>query len=166
MSSPRRSRNNDNQDGWAEIRSYFDNSPVIRGRRVRRSNNLEPVRRAISFNSNSNSNSNSNYNSNANSNNKPHKLNKNVKKFINKNVMEANKRNIPASKRVYVQTNVGNNNKINHVYNKRVLTGVLKASKKAGVKARTPLKRKLFKKRNIKKYPPVNVNNSNSNSNN
>ena len=166
MSSPRRSRNNDNQYGWAEIRSYFDNSPVIRGRRVRRSNNLEPVRRAISFNSNSNSNSNSNYNSNANSNNKPHKLNKNVKKFINKNVMEANKRNIPASKRVYVQTNVGNNNKINHVYNKRVLTGVLKASKKAGVKARTPLKRKLFKKRNIKKYPPVNANNSNSNSNN
>ena len=77
--------------------------------------------------------------------------------------MEANRKNIPASKRVYVQTNVGNNNKINHVYNKRVLTGVLKASKKAGVKARTPLKRNPFKKRNIKKYPPVNANNSNSN---
>ena len=73
--------------------------------------------------------------------------------------MEANKRNIPASKRVYVQTNVGNNNKINHVYNKRALTGVLKASKKTGVKARTPLKRNPFKKRNIKKYPPVNANN-------
>ncbi len=145
----------------------YGSPPSIRRRSPQGRTSISPVR-SLSYNANSNSNSNSNSNTPVRptpQNNKPHKLNKNVKAFINSNVMNANKKNIPASKRVYVKTNVGSNNKINHVYNKRVLMGVLRQAKKTGTVAKTPLKRTPFKKRNIKAYPPVNANNTNSNSN-
>jgi hypothetical protein len=67
-----------------------------------------------------------------------------------------NKTNIKPSKRAYLKTNVAKNGKILHVYDRDGLKNYLAFSDKTGLNAErpSPLTRKVFKLKNIKKYPP------------
>tara|TARA_B110000285_G_C15126607_1_gene620616 strand:+ start:335 stop:784 length:450 start_codon:yes stop_codon:yes gene_type:complete len=95
-----------------------------------------------------NNNNNNNNNNNKNKTNNKHPKNVNVSTFYNKSFMNANKKNIPASKRSFLITNVSTNDKkVKTVYNIRGLTKWLKEHGNSPV-SRTPATVK-----NIKKYP-------------
>ena len=99
-----------------------------------------------------NSNSNSNNNNNNKNKNKNNTKNKNVVAWFN-NEMYPGKRNmIPASKRVYLESNIGSNGKVKHVYNKRALKIIKGVAKKSGKTPQSPITRIPFTKKDIKKY--------------
>ena len=82
--------------------------------------------------------------------------NKNVATWLNREMSPGNKTNIKPSKRAYLKTNVAKNGKILHVYDRDGLKNYLAFSDKMGLNAErpSPLTRKPFKLKNIKKYPP------------
>ena len=82
--------------------------------------------------------------------------NKNVATWLNREMSPGNKTNIKPSKRAYLKTNVAGNGKILHVYDRDGLKNYLAFSDKTGLNAErpSPLTRKPFKLKNIKKYPP------------
>jgi len=112
---------------------------------------------------------NKNKNKNKNKNNKPNNENKNVVAWLNKGMGEAKKINIPKDKRVFLLTDMTNNGKIKHVWDRRFLNGMIESDETLIVSRRrevrenndqsftSPLTRKKFSKNDIKAYPPTNA---------
>ena len=115
-----------------------------RNRRNLNNNNMpemgSPVSRSVRNNNNNNNNNNK-------TNNK-HPKNVNVAVFYNKNFDSVNKKNIPASKRSFLITNVNTKDKkVKAVYDIR---GLSKWLRERGV---SPMTRRPANSTNIKKYP-------------
>ena len=112
---------------------------------------------------------NMNTNNKNNKNNKPNNENKNVVAWLNKGMGEAKKINIPKDKRVFLLTDITNNGKIKHVWDRRFLNGLIESAETLRVSRRrevrknndrsftSPLTRKKFSKNDIKAYPPTNA---------
>ena len=107
---------------------------------------------------------NKNENKNA-KNNKPNNENKNVITWFNNSMAEAKKSNIPKDKRVFLLTDMTNNGKIKHVWDRRFLNGLIESYETRYNRVReandpfitSPLTRKKFSKNDIKAYPPTNT---------
>ena len=91
-------------------------------------------------------NRNNNNNNNNKTNNK-HPKNKNVTTYYNKNFNGVNKKNIPASKRSFLITNVTTNKKVRTVYDIRALKKWLQTH------GTSPITRLPYNASNIRKYP-------------
>ena len=98
-------------------------------------------------------------------NNKPNNENKNVISWFNNSMAEAKKSNIPKDKRVFLLTDMTNNGKIKHVWDRRFLNGLIESYETRYNRVReandpffpSPLTRKKFSKNDIKAYPPTNT---------
>lgn len=82
-------------------------------------------------------------------------LNNKVTTWMNKSMMGANKNNVPKNRRVFLGTNVNKNGNVKTVYNKNGLLNWLATANSVGTRAtkNSPLTKKPFKMKNIKKYP-------------
>ena len=82
-------------------------------------------------------------------------LNAKVTTWMNKSMMGANKNNVPKNRRVFLATNVNKNGNVKTVYNKNGLLNWLTTANSVGTRAtkNSPLTKKPFKTKNIKKYP-------------
>jgi len=102
-------------------------------------------------------------------NNKPNNENKNVVAWLNKGMGNSKKINIPKNKRVFILTDITNNGKIKHVWDRRFLNGLIESEETLIVSRRrevrenndrsftSPLTRIKFSKNDIKAYPPTNA---------
>ena len=122
------------------------------GQRQSRQRTLNERRGMLRYIPNSNSNSNSNSNNNNKNKNKNNIKNKNVMAWFNNEMYPGKKNMIPASKRVYLESNIGSNGKVKHVYNKRALKIIKSVAKKSGKTPQSPITRFPFTKKDIKKY--------------
>jgi hypothetical protein len=112
---------------------------------------------------------NMNTNNKNNKNNKPNNENKNVVAWLNKGMGNSKKINIPKNKRVFILTDITNNGKIKHVWDRRFLNGLIESEETLIVSRRrevrknndrsftSPLTRIKFSKNDIKAYPPTNA---------
>jgi len=111
---------------------------------------------------------NKNKNKNKNKNNKPNNENKNVTAWLNNNMNGTEKNKIPKNKRVFLLTDLTKNGKIQHVWDRRFLNGLIESAETLQVSRRrevrenndryftSPLTREKFSKNDIKAYPPTN----------
>jgi len=88
--------------------------------------------------------------------NQTHPRNKNVAAWMNREMSPGNKTNIKPSKRAYLKTNVSNNGKVLHVYDRNGLKNYLAFADGHGKNAErpSPMTRKPFTLSNIRSYPP------------
>ena len=92
-------------------------------------------------------NNNNNNNNNNNKTNNKHPKNKNVTTYFNKKFNNVNKKNIPASKRTFLITDVMANKKVRTVYDIRALKKWLQTH------GTSPMTRLPYNASNIRKYP-------------